>query len=80
VARSPAEAEKIADDIGYPVLVRPSYVLGGRAMEVVHSDAELAEYMHSAVRASPDHPVLIDEFLPTRSSSTSTRWPTARTW
>ncbi len=63
VARSPEEAEKIAGGIGYPVLVRPSYVLGGRAMRVVHSDAELAEYMRSAVRASPDHPVLVDEFL-----------------
>ena len=63
VARSPDEAERIAGKIGYPVLVRPSYVLGGRAMRVVHSDADLAEYMRSAVRASPDHPVLVDEFL-----------------
>jgi carbamoyl-phosphate synthase large subunit len=63
VARSPEEAQKIAGDIGYPVLVRPSYVLGGRAMRVVHGEAELAEYMRSAVRASPDHPVLVDEFL-----------------
>jgi carbamoyl-phosphate synthase large subunit len=63
VARSPEEARAIAGDIGYPVLVRPSYVLGGRAMRVVHGEAELAEYMRSAVRASPDHPVLVDEFL-----------------
>jgi len=64
VARSAEEAFKIAHDIGYPVLVRPSYVLGGRAMEIVHSDDQLDRYMREAVRASPDHPVLIDEFLP----------------
>jgi len=64
VARSADEAFKIAHDIGYPVLVRPSYVLGGRAMEIVHSDPELDRYMREAVRASPDHPVLVDEFLP----------------
>ena len=64
VARSSTEAFEIAHDIGYPVLVRPSYVLGGRAMEIVHSDTELDRYMREAVRASPDHPVLIDEFLP----------------
>ncbi len=63
VARSPAEAETIAGDIGFPVLVRPSYVLGGRAMRVVYSLAELADYMRTAVLASPDHPVLVDEFL-----------------
>lgn len=64
VARSAQEAFTIAHDIGYPVLVRPSYVLGGRAMEIVHSDEQLDRYMREAVRASPDHPVLIDEFLP----------------
>jgi carbamoyl-phosphate synthase large subunit len=64
VARSADEAFTIAHDIGYPVLVRPSYVLGGRAMEIVHSDDQLDRYMREAVRASPDHPVLIDEFLP----------------
>ncbi|MGH1347143.1 MAG: carbamoyl-phosphate synthase large subunit [Nannocystales bacterium] len=64
VARSAEEAFTIAHDIGYPVLVRPSYVLGGRAMEIVHSDEQLDRYMREAVRASPDHPVLIDEFLP----------------
>ncbi|PRP97889.1 Carbamoyl-phosphate synthase large chain [Enhygromyxa salina] len=63
VARSSDEAFTIAHQIGYPVLVRPSYVLGGRAMEIVHSDAQLTNYMNLAVRASPDHPVLIDEFL-----------------
>ncbi len=64
VGRSAEEAFEIAHDIGYPVLVRPSYVLGGRAMEIVHSDAQLDRYMREAVRASPDHPVLVDEFLP----------------
>jgi carbamoyl-phosphate synthase large subunit len=64
VARSVPEAFEIAHNIGYPVLVRPSYVLGGRAMEIVHSDGDLDRYMRQAVRASPDHPVLIDEFLP----------------
>ncbi len=64
VARSVDEAFEIAHRIGYPVLVRPSYVLGGRAMEIVYSDGDLDRYMREAVRASPDHPVLIDEFLP----------------
>jgi carbamoyl-phosphate synthase large subunit len=64
VGRSSEEAFTIARRIGYPVLVRPSYVLGGRAMEIVHNDAQLDRYMRQAVRASPDHPVLIDEFLP----------------
>jgi carbamoyl-phosphate synthase large subunit len=63
VARSAEDAFRIAHDIGYPVLVRPSYVLGGRAMEIVYGDTELDGYMRRAVRASPDHPVLIDEFL-----------------
>lgn len=55
--------KKIANDIEYPVLVRPSYVLGGRAMEIVYSDDELEEYMTKAVVASPEKPVLIDKFL-----------------
>ncbi len=63
VARSPDEAFRIAHEIGYPVLVRPSYVLGGRAMEIVYANADLERYMRQAVLASPDHPVLIDEFL-----------------
>ncbi|WP_434415608.1 carbamoyl-phosphate synthase large subunit [Nannocystis pusilla] len=63
VARSPDEARLIAERIGFPVLVRPSYVLGGRAMRVVYDRAELDEYMRTAVLASPDHPVLVDEFL-----------------
>jgi carbamoyl-phosphate synthase large subunit len=63
IARSPAEAEAVAARIGYPVLVRPSYVLGGRAMQIVYDAASLAEYMRSAVKASPEHPVLVDRFL-----------------
>jgi carbamoyl-phosphate synthase large subunit len=62
-ARSHAEALKIAARIGYPVMVRPSYVLGGRAMEVVHDARDLDRYMAEAVSASPDHPVLVDRFL-----------------
>ncbi|RLM57076.1 carbamoyl-phosphate synthase large subunit [Halobellus sp. Atlit-31R] len=62
-ATSEAEALDLANDLGYPVLVRPSYVLGGRAMDVVHSDAELKEYIEEAVRVSPDKPILIDQFL-----------------
>ncbi|MDW7672913.1 MAG: carbamoyl-phosphate synthase large subunit [Bacillota bacterium] len=56
-------ALKAGNDIGYPVLVRPSYVLGGRAMEIVYSDEELANYMAQAVKVSPQHPVLIDKYL-----------------
>ncbi|CAI50344.1 carbamoyl-phosphate synthase (glutamine-hydrolyzing) large subunit [Natronomonas pharaonis DSM 2160] len=62
-ATSKAEALDLAHDIGYPVLVRPSYVLGGRAMDVVYSDAELEEYIEEAVRVSPDKPILVDDFL-----------------
>jgi len=62
-ATSEAEALELASDIGYPVLVRPSYVLGGRAMEVVRDDDELREYVEEAVRVSPDKPILVDEFL-----------------
>jgi carbamoyl-phosphate synthase large subunit len=63
VARSPSEAFKIAERIGYPVMVRPSYVLGGRAMETVYDQSSLERYMREAVSASPEHPVLIDRFL-----------------
>ncbi len=56
-------ALEIARGLGYPALVRPSYVLGGRAMEIVHSDNELLKYMESAVRVSPKHPVLIDKYI-----------------
>jgi carbamoyl-phosphate synthase large subunit len=62
-ARSLDEAKKVARDVGYPVLVRPSYVLGGRAMQIVHDEAELEKYFKEAVLASPEHPVLIDKFL-----------------
>jgi len=57
------EAVKIAQDVGYPVLVRPSYVLGGRAMEIVYDETSLREYFVRAVQASPEHPVLLDRFL-----------------
>jgi carbamoyl-phosphate synthase large subunit len=60
---SAAEAIPVAQSIGYPVIVRPSYVLGGRAMEIVYNDQELAEYMNSAVQVSPRHPVLVDKYL-----------------
>jgi carbamoyl-phosphate synthase large subunit len=63
VASSVEEAIASAERIGYPALVRPSYVLGGRAMEIVYNADELAQYMQTAVNASPDHPVLIDKFL-----------------
>jgi carbamoyl-phosphate synthase large subunit len=57
------EACRIADRIGYPSVVRPSFVLGGRAMEIVYDEASLARYMTEAVEASPEHPILIDKFL-----------------
>ena len=63
IAFSPAEAKAVAARIGYPVLVRPSYVLGGRAMEIVYDAAGLEVYMREAVRVSHEHPVLIDDFL-----------------
>ncbi|MBL1352636.1 MAG: carbamoyl-phosphate synthase large subunit, partial [Zetaproteobacteria bacterium] len=62
-ARSTDEALAVAHDIGYPVVVRPSYVLGGRAMQIVHDEEGLLRYMTEAVQASPDHPVLLDRFL-----------------
>jgi len=62
-ATSEDEALLTADRIGYPALVRPSYVLGGRAMEIVHEPSELSTYMHEAVKVSRSHPVLIDRFL-----------------
>ena len=63
IAFSYNEAKDIASSIGYPVVVRPSYVLGGRAMEIVYSQNRLEHYMQHAVKASPEHPVLIDKFL-----------------
>jgi carbamoyl-phosphate synthase large subunit len=62
-ARNPEEALLLASQIGYPLVVRPSYVLGGRAMEVVHSDADLTRYIRDAVKVSNDSPVLLDRFL-----------------
>jgi len=62
-ARSFEEAETVANRIGYPVVVRPSYVLGGRAMEIVYDADNLLRYMTTAVQASPEHPILVDKFL-----------------
>ena len=62
-AMSVEEARKVADRIGYPILVRPSYVLGGRAMAIIYDDASLEKYVSHAVDVSPEHPVLIDRFL-----------------
>ena len=63
LARSEEEARAVATRVGYPVVVRPSYVLGGRAMEVVFDEQELNRYMVEAVQVEPDHPVLIDQYL-----------------
>jgi carbamoyl-phosphate synthase large subunit len=63
IATSPDEAAAVAARVGYPVLVRPSYVLGGRAMEIVYDEPSLLSYFDRAVRVSHDHPVLIDRFL-----------------
>src|SRR5690606_16152976 len=62
-ARDAEQAIALANQIGYPLVVRPSYVLGGRAMEVVYSDADLARYIREAVQVSNDSPVLLDRFL-----------------
>ena len=62
-ATNKEEAVTIAQRIGYPVLVRPSYVLGGRAMEIVENQQDLEDYMENAVKASPEHPVLVDRYL-----------------
>ncbi len=63
ISRSYEESLTVSSRIGYPVVVRPSYVLGGRAMEIVYSDEELERYMTYAVQVEPDHPILIDKFL-----------------
>ena len=62
-ARNPEQAVKLAAEIGYPLVVRPSYVLGGRAMEIVYNETELQRYMREAVKVSNDSPVLLDRFL-----------------
>ncbi|CAK9143208.1 unnamed protein product [Ilex paraguariensis] len=63
IAKSDADALAIAADIGYPVVVRPSYVLGGRAMEIVYSDEKLVTYLENAVEVDPERPVLVDKYL-----------------
>ena len=63
MAVTPEEAAEVAEKIGYPVMVRPSYVLGGRGMEVVHDREEIIEYMKAAIGVTPDRPILIDRFL-----------------
>src|SRR2546429_5808348 len=63
IATNEVEALAVAQNLGYPILVRPSFVLGGRAMQIVYSDSELQHYMRFAVEASPERPVLVDQFL-----------------
>jgi len=63
IAFNEEDAVKIADHIGYPVLVRPSYVLGGRAMAIIYDEASLHNYINTAVELSPEHPILVDKFL-----------------
>ena len=76
IARSIEESEKIADRIGYPVVVRPSYVLGGRAMEIVYDIEQLRNYMKFAVEASPDIRSWSINSLKMRLKSMLTPWPT----
>ncbi len=63
IARNQNEAQTVANCIGFPLVVRPSYVLGGRAMEIVKDDNELTRYISEAVKVSPDHPILLDQYL-----------------
>ena len=63
IARTPEEAFKAAHSVGYPIVIRPSYVLGGRAMEIIRDDEQLARYVREAVQVSGDSPVLIDQYL-----------------
>jgi len=63
IASSPAEAFEVAKDVGYPLVIRPSYVLGGRAMEIIRDDAQLTRYINEAVNVSGDSPVLLDSYL-----------------
>lgn len=66
IAKSESDALAIAKEVGYPVVVRPSYVLGGRAMEIVYSDDRLATYLDNAVEVDPERPVLVDKYLGSR--------------
>ena len=63
IAASDTEAMRVASELEFPLIVRPSYVLGGRAMEIVYNESELERYLREAVIASPDHPILIDEYM-----------------
>ena len=63
IARNQKEAQTVAKNIGFPLVVRPSYVLGGRAMEIVNDENELSRYISEAVKVSPDHPILLDQYL-----------------
>ncbi len=63
IARNQSEAQTVAKNIGFPLVVRPSYVLGGRAMEIVKDENELFRYISEAVKVSPDHPILLDQYL-----------------
>ncbi len=63
IARNQDEAQTVAKNIGFPLVVRPSYVLGGRAMEIVKDENELSKYISEAVKVSPDHPILLDQYL-----------------
>jgi len=63
IARNQNEAEIVAKNIGFPLVVRPSYVLGGRAMEIVKDENEISRYISEAVKVSPDHPILLDQYL-----------------
>ncbi len=63
IARNQNEAQSVANHIGFPLVVRPSYVLGGRAMEIVKDEHELSRYISEAVKVSPDHPILLDQYL-----------------
>ncbi len=79
MASTLAEALSVAEEIGYPLMVRPSYVLGGRAMHIVDDEEMLRVYMEEAVEVSPQRPILIDKFLSdARSRPKPMRYPTAR--
>ena len=77
ILREDQDAVLLADELGYPLVVRPSYVLGGRAMEIVQDGKDLERYMREAVKVSNSSPVLLDRFLDDAIESTSTAWPTA---